>query len=146
MINRTKLVLESQNTHKKDKELDHLLVKRALAEAENQVRKLGFENKEIKIDSISTPVKDPFYILSRMKEGLSKAPVKTVEMLSKFYDTSMSDEIKLEQHIELLHILANKAAFLADNLNGYFSLLAKVFCKTKEGLAEDKFKVRSIGI
>ena len=129
MINRDKLKIESLTGHRKDKELDSFLVKRIAFDTSNQSEKPSKGIAKVNQYEESAFAKDHRKIIDRMKEGLIKAPSKTLDMISKFYKTPISDKLTDPEHWELLMALVNAAKDMSERLFLYFSLLQRIFEK-----------------
>lgn len=142
MINLNKLKIETQTSHKKDKDLDHLLIKRVLPDM-SKAKSESIEDPEIpeNVRNPNTSI-DHVYIMNKMMEGLEKAPLKTLDIMIKFYSTPISDTLDTSEHSMMLKAVINGVNAMKDKLNKYFELLGQILCKIRQVENIDDTRVR----
>ena len=134
MIDRKKLYVESVTNHKKDKELDSLLVKRIDPEL------LQPKQKEIRNET-TDKLRDSNYMINKMIQGLDLNPVKTLDIINKFYQSSVSENIDQNEHLKFLDELLVKSTNFNDNLLNFFNTLSKVWSKISYKKEDERLSV-----
>ena len=80
-------------------------------------------------------------MINKMIQGLDLNPVKTLDIINKFYQSSVSENIDQNEHLKFLDELLVKSTNFNDNLLNFFNTLSKVWSKISYKKEDERLSV-----